>query len=119
MAEVSSNFIRPIPNLGTAAIGFSRLVSQKLVAVFMGRKVRGVVTVRASSGSFDSVWRRSAPNSAQDDGILQGVCRHNTSGSDFWIKVEERVDAEPQLRLNLFARAFEHMHGAVRLVAIL
>jgi hypothetical protein len=37
----------------------------------------------------------------------------------FRIEVEERFDAEPQLRLDLLAAAFEHMHRHPGLIAVL
>ena len=40
-------------------------------------------------------------------------------GLDLRIEVEERVDAQPQLRLDLLAAAFQHMHRDVSLVAVL
>jgi hypothetical protein len=42
-----------------------------------------------------------------------------TRRSNLREKVEERIDALPQLRLNLFARAFEQVHGDTGLVAVL
>ncbi len=30
---------------------------------------------------------------------------------DLWIKIKERIDAQPQLPLDLLARSFQHMHG--------
>ena len=40
-------------------------------------------------------------------------------GLNLRVEVEERVQAHTQLRLNLFAAAFQHMHRHMSLVAIL
>jgi thioredoxin reductase (NADPH) len=42
-----------------------------------------------------------------------------SGGSNLRIKVEERIDAVPQLRFNLLPAAFEHVHGDARLFAVL
>jgi hypothetical protein len=41
------------------------------------------------------------------------------SALDLGVKVEERVDAQPKLRLDLLPRSFQNMHGDMRFVAIL
>jgi hypothetical protein len=38
---------------------------------------------------------------------------------DLGVEVEEGVDTQLQLRLNLFPAALEHVHRAVRLIAVL
>ena len=48
---------------------------------FCGRKVRAAEVMRSVSGSFDSVWRKSAPNFAQDDRVLGWLRRRGRAAA--------------------------------------
>ena len=44
--------------------------------------------------------------------------QYGNAASDFRVKIKERIEALLKLGLDLFARAFKHVHGDVCLVAI-